>query len=99
MYFTSNGACQNTFVYQQTVNTLELKKGKGIDYVLSWKANGVQYSKLKPFFTAFLHSIKFSAYEMGIKFDKDALAVEQNNYRNCNCLHCLSFSGLTKIST
>ena len=27
-----------------------------------------------------LHSIKLSGYRIGIKFDKDPLAVEQNNY-------------------
>ena len=27
-----------------------------------------------------MHSIKLSGYRMGIKFDKDPLAVEQNNY-------------------
>ena len=31
-------------------------------------------------YTAFLHSIKLSQYIIGIKFDKDPLAVEQNNY-------------------
>ena len=31
-------------------------------------------------YTAFLHSIKRSGYIIGIKFDKDPLAVEQNNY-------------------
>ena len=29
---------------------------------------------------AFLHSIKLSGYKVGIKFDKDPSAVEQNNY-------------------
>ena len=42
-------------------------------YILSWKSNGLYNSKLKPFYTAFLHSIKFSGYKMGIK------AVEQSN--------------------
>ena len=37
-------------------------------------------SKLKPLYTSLLHSIKLSGYRMGIKFDKDSLAVEQNNY-------------------
>ena len=37
-------------------------------------------SKLKPLYTAFLNSIKHSKYRIGIKFDKDHLAVEQNNY-------------------
>ena len=37
-------------------------------------------SKLKPKYTAFLHSIKVSEYQIGIKLDKDPLVVEQNNY-------------------
>ena len=31
-------------------------------------------------YTAFLHSIKLSGYKMGVKFDKDPFAIEQNNY-------------------
>ena len=80
IYLTSNDGSQNTFVYQPTLDTLELKKDKGSDYVLSWKSKGVFNSKLKPLYTAFLHSIKLSEYKTGIKFDKDPLAVEQNNY-------------------
>ena len=37
-YFTSNDGSQDTFVYQPTVNHLELKKHKVADYVLSWKS-------------------------------------------------------------
>ena len=59
---------------------LELKKDRGIDYVLSWKSNGVYNSKLKPLYIAFLHRLKLCGYKMEIKFDKDPLAVEQNNY-------------------
>ena len=84
IYFTSNDGSQNTFIYQPTLDTLELKKDKGTDHVLSWKSNGVYNSKLKPLYTAFLHSIKLSGYKMGIKFDKDPL-VDQN----CKCLCCL----------
>ena len=40
------------------------------------KSNRVYNSKLKPLYTASLHSIKHS----GCKFDKNSLAVEQNNY-------------------
>ena len=47
MYFRSNDESQNTFVYQPTLDTLELKKDKGFDYVLSWKSDGVYNSKLK----------------------------------------------------
>ena len=58
MYFTSNEGSQNTFVYKPTLDTLELKKDKGTDYVLRWKSNGVYNSTLKPLYTVFLHSIK-----------------------------------------
>ena len=80
MYFKSNDGHQNTFAYQATLDTLELKKDKGTDYVLSWESKGVYNSKLKLLYTAFLHSIKLSEYKMGITFDKNPLAVEQKNY-------------------
>ena len=38
IYFTSNDGSQNTFVYQPILDTLELKKDKGADYVLSCKS-------------------------------------------------------------
>ena len=53
--------------FQPTLDTLELKKDKGTDYILSWKSNGVYNSKLKPLYTAFLHTIKLSGYKMGKK--------------------------------
>ena len=60
---------------------VRIKKDKnGTDYVLSWKSNGVYNSKIKLRYTTFLHSIKRFGYKMGIKFHKDPLAVEQNNY-------------------
>ena len=40
-------------------------------------SKGVHTSKFKPFYTAFLHSIKLARYKMRIKFDKDPVAVEQ----------------------
>ena len=33
-----------------------------------------------PLYTAFLHSITLFGYKVGIKFDKDHLAVGKNNY-------------------
>ena len=45
-----------------------------------WKSKEVFYSKLKPLYTAFLNSIKLCRYRMRIKFAKDPLVVEQNNY-------------------
>ena len=80
IYFTSNDGSQSTFVYQPTLDDLELKKDKGTHYVLSCKSKGVYNSKRKPLYTALLHSIKLSRYRTGIKFDKDPLIVEQNNY-------------------
>ena len=55
-----------------------MKKDKGTYYVLSWKSEGVYNSKFKPLYTPFLHSSKFCEYIVGIKFDKDPLAVEQD---------------------
>ena len=78
---------------------LELKKDKGTDHGLSWKSKGVYSSKLKPLCTAFLLSINLFGYKMQIKFDKDPLAVEQNNYLtkivNIYIVHDLD--GWTKI--
>ena len=48
------------FIYKPTLDTLELKKDKDADYVLSWKSRGIFNSQLKPLYTAFLHSIKLS---------------------------------------
>ena len=82
IYFTSNDGSQNTFLHQPTLDALELKKDEGTDYVLSWKSKGVFSSKLKPLYAAFLQIKKLSEYRIGIKFYKDSLAVEQNNYWN-----------------
>ena len=71
-YFLGNDSFQNMFAHQQTLNTLELKEDNGTEYVISWKSKGVYTSKLKPLYTAFLHSINLSGYRMGIKFDKDS---------------------------
>ena len=40
IYFTSNDGYQNTFVYQPTLDTLELKKDKSTEYVLSLEIKG-----------------------------------------------------------
>ena len=76
IYFTSNDGSQNAFVYQPTLDTLELQKDKGTDYVLSWKSKAIYNSKLKPLYTAFLHSIELCSYKMWIKLDEDPLTVE-----------------------
>ena len=58
------------FVYQPTLDTLELKNGKVADYVLSWKSKVVFNSNLTPLYTTFLNSRNFSEYRIGRKFDK-----------------------------
>ena len=55
-YFTSNNGFENAFIYQARLDTLESKKDKGTDYVLSKKSKGLYTSKLQPLYTAFLHS-------------------------------------------
>ena len=59
---------------------IELKEDKGTDYVIDWKSKEVYISNLYPLYTVFLHIIKLFRYKVQIKFDKDHLAVEQNNY-------------------
>ena len=90
MYFTNNDGSQNTFVYQPTLDTLELKKDKGIDYILSWKSNGVYNSKLKSLYTAFLYSITHSGHKTRIKFDNDLLAVKQKSFKKFMWLICFA---------
>ena len=68
------------FFYQPTLDTLELRKDKDTDYVLSWDQKGVYKSKLMKLYTASLLSITCSGNRMGIKLDKSPLAAEQNNY-------------------
>ena len=65
------------FVYQSTFDMFELQKYKSADYVFSQKSKGVYTSKLKSLYTAFLHSIKFPGYRVGLKFDTDSVAVEK----------------------
>ena len=79
-YFTSNDGSQNTFVYQPALDTLQLKKDKGTDYVLSCKSKGVFNSKLKLLYTAFLQRTKLFEHRIRIKFDNGPLSVEPNNY-------------------
>ena len=78
MYFRSNDGSKNTFALQTTLDPLKLKKGKTLIMLLV--GNEREYSKLKSLYIVFLHSTKLSVYRMGIKFDKDPLALEQNKY-------------------
>ena len=57
-YFFGDDGFQNMFVYEPILDTLDLKKDKGTDYIFSWKSKVVYTSKLKSLYTAFLYSIK-----------------------------------------
>ena len=46
VYFTSIDGSQNTYVYQQTLDTLEFKKDKGTVYIFRWKSNSKMEVKL-----------------------------------------------------
>ena len=57
-YFFGDDGFRNMFVYQPTLDTLDLKKDRGTDYIFSWKSKVVYTSKLKSLYTAFMYSIK-----------------------------------------
>ena len=67
---------QNIFVYQPTLNTLELKDNKGTNYVIGWKSKGVYTSKFIPLCTASFHSIKVSGCKIVIKVSTCIVAME-----------------------
>ena len=54
--FTSNDEFQNKFVYQPILDSLELRKDKGTEYIVSRKSKRLYNSKLKLLYTAFLHT-------------------------------------------
>ena len=45
---------------------LELKIGKGTDYVIGWKSTGLFQSKLLPLHGPFLPNLKYFRYKIGI---------------------------------
>ena len=71
----------------QTLDTLQLKKDKRADYLLSWKSKRVFNSKLKPIYTVFLHN--FLNIELEQKLIKILNFIsKQLLNQNCKCLHC-----------
>ena len=60
--FVDDGYSNNA-VYQPRLDTLELKD-KGTNYFLVGYQKGENTSKLKPLYTAFLHSVKFFWYKV-----------------------------------
>ena len=66
------------FVYQATLNTLELKEGKDTKYVIGSKSERAYTSKLTQLYTAFLYKIKPSGYKIEIQINKSV--IEQKYY-------------------
>ena len=54
--FTSNDEFRNKFVYQPILDSLELRKDKGTEYIVSRKSKRLYNSKLKLLYTALLHT-------------------------------------------
>ena len=94
--FDDNGF-QNMFVYQPTLNTLELRVDKRFD-VVGWKSKAVFNSKVALSNTAFLHNITLSEYAIGTLFNKSISVVEQKQLQeqSCKCLNYLWLRRLTK---
>ena len=88
MYLIDHDGSQN--ISQHVIS--QSKKEKSTDYVLSWKSKEVYTSKIKALYTAFLDSIKDFGYRIGIKFDKDPLAIEQKNIQRNLQMLTLSMS-------
>ena len=76
----SNDGSQNTFFNQPTLDTLKVKKYKGVDYILSWKSMVLYTSRLKPLYTASLFSKKLSGYAFSCR-TKQLLERNCKNFR------------------
>ena len=56
------------FLYQSTLDKLDLKDGKCTDYVVGWKSNQIYTSKLTPLYSVFLNNKSLSGYGMRMQF-------------------------------
>ena len=74
--FLGDDDSQNMFIYQQTLNTLELKKARVLIMFLVGDQRGHIFLNLDNYMLLFLHSIRLSEYKVITKFDKDPLAVD-----------------------
>ena len=52
-FFFGNNVFQDMFVYQPTLNTLQIKYEKTFENVVSWKSKGTYTTNLKPLHGAF----------------------------------------------
>ena len=67
------------FVYQPTLDTLELRKRRKLFIFLVGNQRGYILLSLS-LYTSLLHSIKRFGYRMGLKLYKESLVVERNSY-------------------
>ena len=63
-----------------TFSMLQLQKGKGVDYILSWKSKGSFSFTISTQHSHFLFRLNFFDYKIGIEFDGDHFVVEQIIY-------------------
>ena len=66
------------FFIQTKLNTLQLQKDKGNDYVASWKSKGLYGYTLSQ--KIFLSHINLLGCKIGVKIKRDPLVVGQNKY-------------------
>ena len=88
--FGDDGFQQNMFVYQPTVNTLELINDKNTEYVTGWKSKAFFKSKLLPLHGAFFPDIKYFGHKIAIKFNNILIQLRNKTItRPKLCLLCL----------
>ena len=80
MYFFDNDGFQNMFVYQPTLNILQIKYEMTFENVISWKSKRINTTNLKPLHGAFLPQLRYDARKICVHVTKSPLVVEQNNH-------------------
>ena len=79
--FTSNDGTQNIFGYHLTFDILELKnKTKALIIFIVRNQKKYLILNFRKYILLSYLALKFFGYRIGIKFNKDPLAVEQSNY-------------------
>ena len=59
---------------------LELKKGKGAEYIIGWKSKFLYNSELIALYNAFLPNVNYFGNKIGIQLNNTPLVIEQINY-------------------
>ena len=68
------------FVYQPTLNTLQIKYEKTSENAISWKSKEIYTTNAKPLHGAFLPQLRYDARKICVNLTKSPLVAEQNNY-------------------